>query len=132
MANTSIKLETSGSGPELEGAKIQILGSPQQIPISLSGTSNVSGQQLNVSGQQLNVSGQQLNVSGGNISAISGAFKPDATSSPTIQGLQPQLIQAGGPILTTAGGQIIQGPNGMLQVVQAVSEEYSRAFKIQI
>lgn len=100
----------------MEGTKIQILGSPQAIPISISSNPNISG-------QQLNVSGQQLNVSGGSITGISGAFKPDATSSPNIQGLQPQLIQtAGGPILTTAGGQIIQNSNGMLQVVQAVSD----------
>lgn len=120
MSNTTIKLENSGQGQELEGAKIQILGSHQSIPISLSGTPNVSQQQLNVSGQQLNVSGGQLNLSGGSISSLAGAFKQEATSSPNIQGLQPQLIQAGGQILTTAGGQIIQGPNGMLQVVQAV------------
>lgn len=110
MANTSIKLETSGQGSDLEGTKIQILGSPQAIPISISGTPNVSQ--------------QQLNVSGGNISGIAGGFKPEATSSPNISGIgQPQLIQtANGQILaTTTGQQYIQQPNGMLQVVQAVS-----------
>ena len=87
MANTSIKLESSGQGTDLETTKI-LLGSPQAIPISLGGTPNVSQQQLNVSGIG-----------------------------------QPQLIQtAGGQILTTATGQqFIQQPNGMLQMVQAVS-----------